>query len=596
MFILSILFLLWVNNSTITLATPQSPTSIPKHLNILGDTDEIEGAEIPNEYHLLWDGKLFIIGPEAGGWVEDNKYTGEYLCARLKLLLHCECSVLGEVRIVQVSCEGDYHIGRVKWFADNHNLDILQNTAYSMKVDDNTLDYEIAASRHDPDSALDDPENLNDLSWNIDILDSTIDDSFDVGYSGEGVHLFIFDTGFTLNYERTDDFPIGVKLAPKDQHWHPGSDEHDAFFDCNGHGTQVAFLAGGKFRSVAPNVIVHIVRISSCKGCREPAQCDGGGTSYSSYTFRAVNWVIETVKNLGIKKAIVSRSFSTSKPDSATYKSYSRAAQALAENDILWVASAGNTNSTRCVEDYCKNLADPSVICPQTNGPNETYFDDNALIVGALDPDGTKAGYSSWGSCVTQWMYGSEILGVPPPSFQDPPPPDSSAYSAFELRGTSFATPLAAGVAALFLEASKYVVSVEDLKSAVNSTMTIEGLMPPNHASGFEVAYDLDNVSELSLSGIGGNDGGDDSRFYYCAPHSGQTAVFMISKCFFKNRDSCIDAATFCSWVSVPGTTCQARSKRYFALYNVLCKTIPNACRLFSSFLCVDTSVEKWIG
>jgi len=556
----------------------------------LDDVDEVEVAEIPNEYHLLWDGKLFIIGPEAGGWVEDNKYTGEYLCARLKLLLYCECSVLGEVRIVQASCPGNYHVGRIKWFAEKHNLQILHNTVYTIKTDDKPLDYEIAASES---SLLDDPENLNELAWNIDILDSSIDDNLEIGYTGEGVHLFIFDTGFTLSYARTDDFPNGVKLAPMDQHWHPGSDEHDAFFDCNGHGTQVTFLAGGKFRSVAPDVTVHVVRISSCEGCREPARCEGGGTSYSSYTFRAVNWVIETVKREGIKKAIVSRSFSTSKPDSATYKSYSRAAQALAENDILWVASAGNTNSTRCVEDYCKTLEDPTIICPQTNGPNETYFDVNALIVGALDPSGSKASYSSWGSCVTQWMYGSEILGVPPPSAQDPPPPNSPQYSAFELRGTSFATPLAAGIGALFLEASKYVVSVEDLKRAVNGTMAIVGEMPPNHASGFEVTYDLDNVTELSLVGTGGDK--DDGRFYYCAPNTERKMVFMISKCFFKNEDACIDAASYCSWVSVPGTVCQARSKRYFALYNVLCKTIPNACRLFSSFLCVDPTVEKWI-
>eukprot|EP00915_Cephaloidophora_sp_WS-2016_P001379 GHVH01001951.1.p1 GENE.GHVH01001951.1~~GHVH01001951.1.p1 ORF type:complete len:407 (+),score=46.28 GHVH01001951.1:99-1319(+) len=379
---------------------------------------EGEPTEHPNHYELLWSDRTLILGPEAGG-SHDNDATGRYLCRRLTRLVNCVCHHLPNVRSLSVACHGD-RFNLVSWFSTKHHMTMLK---------DNVTVTRRRIQVHDESpilSAVEDEENQRGTrAWHTDMLDSTSDGHLNVNYSGEGVHLFVMDTGFSSYYERTLEFPIGVRLAPADQHWHPGSDDHDAFFDCNGHGTQVGFLAGSLNRSVAPNVTIHIVRISSCPQCSIPAQCEEDESySYSSYTFRAIQWIIETVKNHKIQKAIVSRSFSTSVPDSDAYQYYSAAAQILAENDILWVASAGNDNSSRCARNYCEGKPD----CPKVNNKTDPIFDDNALIVGAINRDGSRSEFSSYGSCVSQWMYGSGIVGVPPPTNDPPPPIGSNEY------------------------------------------------------------------------------------------------------------------------------------------------------------------------
>lgn len=551
----------------------------------LQETEEVETANVSTrKFDLVWPSNQYVVGPQGGQWAHDNEASGMYYCDDLtSFILGCECHVYSQVRAIEVTCDAPDALSRMEAFANAHRLEMIEDTETHMvyQGDEEDLTYNITEQDLE---LLESPEGANNIAWHVDYLDGEGDDVFDMDYSGEGVHLFILDTGFDKHYERTDAFPDGVRLAPPEQHWHPEADEHDAFFDCNGHGTQVAFLAGGRFRSVAPNVTLHIARISTCPECTEPAKC-GGGTSYSSYTFRAVNWVISTVKALNIKKAVVSRSFSTSSPDSATYKTYTMSAQALAENDILWVASAGNSNKTRCVEDYCKTKDKP---CPNIGSYGGALYDETALIVGATKQSGQKASFSNWGGCVAQWMYGAGLKGVPPPSNNAAPASNSSAYDKYNLDGTSFAAPLAAGVAALFLEASEDIVATPDLKKAMVDSMIVEGSItsPPGN---FSVSYDLDSISELSEKGDDTDDEID--KFYFCAPKDNR---YYFSHCTFKNKETCIQAGASCVWKAVAATTCQARSTRYFAIYNVLCKTIPNACQRFSSFICVDTSLEPF--
>lgn len=94
-----------------------------------------------------------------------------------------------------------------------------------------------------------------------------------------------------------------------------------------------------------------------------------------------------------------------------------------ADNGTIMFAAAGNAN---------RNLPDDAVQRPATRTPR-------TLTVGATNADGTKAGFSSWGSSVNVWAPGVSI----------PVGPTPTAMGGASLSGTSFSTPLAAGVAAM---------------------------------------------------------------------------------------------------------------------------------------------------
>ncbi|AXJ09948.1 S8 family serine peptidase [Arthrobacter sp. PM3] len=111
-----------------------------------------------------------------------------------------------------------------------------------------------------------------------------------------------------------------------------------------------------------------------------------------------------------------------------------------ADNGVLMIASAGNDNIS---------LPDDSVLRPATRTPR-------ALTVGALNDDGTKAGFSNYGSSVGLWAPGVNIPVVPTPMSLTGSLPS----------GTSFSAPLVAGVAAMMRYANP-ALSVDQLRDTL---------------------------------------------------------------------------------------------------------------------------------
>jgi Subtilase family len=114
-----------------------------------------------------------------------------------------------------------------------------------------------------------------------------------------------------------------------------------------------------------------------------------------------------------------------------------------ADNGTIMFAAAGNEN---------RHLPDDAVQRPATRTPR-------ALTVGATNADGTKASFSSWGTSVDVWAPGVGIPVGPTPSAPAGSSPD----------GTSFATPLTAGIAAM-IRSVNGALDVDEIRDLIVST------------------------------------------------------------------------------------------------------------------------------
>ncbi|TCO62073.1 S8 family peptidase [Actinocrispum wychmicini] len=114
-----------------------------------------------------------------------------------------------------------------------------------------------------------------------------------------------------------------------------------------------------------------------------------------------------------------------------------------ADNGTIMFAAAGNDNIS---------LPDDAVKRPASRTPR-------ALTIGALNDDGTKAGFSNYGSSVDLWAPGVNIPLVPNPGAMDGKP----------LSGTSFSAPLTAGVAAMVRAANPNLTMDQVRDTLVNT-------------------------------------------------------------------------------------------------------------------------------
>ena len=125
-------------------------------------------------------------------------------------------------------------------------------------------------------------------------------------------------------------------------------------------------------------------------------------------------------------------------------RSWDRTFQFAFDNDVVMVAAAGNASlDLPHADDHVR---------PATRTPG-------VLTVGALDQAGNAASFSNFGSSVWLWAPGTSIPVAP-----DPVSPQGSLVS-----GTSFASPIVAGVAAMM----RYVnagLSAEEIRRTLIDT------------------------------------------------------------------------------------------------------------------------------
>lgn len=255
--------------------------------------------------------------------------------------------------------------------------------------------------RRNPNVAYIEPDGLvyktatqnNPPSWGLDRIDQRdlpMDSKYVYQNEGQGVNIYIIDTGIKFNHQEYNGRAFsGYDFVDND---------NDAS-DCDGHGTHVAGTAAGTNVGVAKKATLYAVRV---------LDCNGSGT-YSG-VIAGIDWVTQN----HVKPAVANMSLGGG---------YSSSVNTAVNNSVaagvVYAVSAGNSNSSAC------NYSPASAA--------------DAITVGATESNDKRASYSNYGSCVDIFAPGSGIYSST----------INGGYASWN--GTSMASPHVAGVAALYL-------------------------------------------------------------------------------------------------------------------------------------------------
>ncbi|MBI4409065.1 MAG: S8 family serine peptidase [Gemmatimonadetes bacterium] len=258
------------------------------------------------------------------------------------------------------------------------------------------------------------------------------------GATGQEVHLYIVDSGVRGGHQEWTYSRIGNSAAFIKWSWDPSPT-----IDQLGHGTAVAGAAAGSRIGVAKAATIHSVRID-----------DGDRGAYESDIIAGLDWVAANY----IRPAVTNLSYDQNSGAIAS------AITGVVNQGITFVTVAGNGNGA----DACN---------PSTRVAT-------VITVGATTVNDYRASYSNIGPCVDLFAPGGGVYGY------------HNGYGLLELAsnagnedyrfssGTSFASPVAAGVAALILDQrpSLSPVGVANLMvdSATENVISDAGTGSPN--------------------------------------------------------------------------------------------------------------------
>jgi len=250
------------------------------------------------------------------------------------------------------------------------------------------------------------------------------------------VVVAVLDTGVDYNHEDLTEnmWRRPEKMAPYHDNELGTIDDQDGFnaidgsdpMDDNGHGTHCAGIIGAEGENnlgiAGVNWKVQIMPLKFM---------NAGGSGSTKDAIEAINYVIDR-KKAGVNVRIISASWGSTQKSRALGEVIRKAY----ENDILFVAAAGNSSV-----DNDRNPHYPS-----------SYDSPNVVSVAALDRHDALASFSN---------YGAKSVAIAAPGVDILSTWLDNAYE--EKSGTSMATPVVSGVAALIL-AEQPQMSVDDLK------------------------------------------------------------------------------------------------------------------------------------
>ena len=267
-------------------------------------------------------------------------------------------------------------------------------------------------------------EQVADLGWHLDRLDQLnlpLDSQYQPINSGEGVDLYILDSG--INYDH-EEFQGRAKYAGYDpvDNYYP-RDPAQLGRDCHGHGTHVASLAGGATYGSAGKVNLFSVRVLDCNN-RAPWSIVLDGLDYTAK-------MINRRKRL----AVVSMSLGGNMQQSAN-----NASTAIYKSGVPVIVAAGNSRL-----DACRFTPAGAV---------------GMITVGGTTKSDNLYAFSNMGRCVDIFSPGSRILGAG----------YSCRNCTTSLSGTSMATPIVSGIVAMNLQRYPLLNPDEMLKLLINQS------------------------------------------------------------------------------------------------------------------------------
>lgn len=234
--------------------------------------------------------------------------------------------------------------------------------------------------------------------WGLDRADQRslpLSGSYSYAQDGSGVHAYVIDTGILAGHTDFGGRVIGGYTV---------FDDGIGTSDCDGHGTHVAGTVAGATWGVAKAAALVPVRV---------LDCTGSGTL--SGVIAGIDWVIANA----VRPAVINMSLGSSSSQAVD----AAVANAVAQG-IPVIVAAGNSRGNACNESPAR--------------------EPTAFTIGATDSNDTMASYSNYGTCVDLFAPGSAITSTW----------NSSVTATETISGTSMASPHAAGLAALVLQAN----------------------------------------------------------------------------------------------------------------------------------------------
>ena len=254
------------------------------------------------------------------------------------------------------------------------------------------------------------------FSWGIDRVDynsASLDNNFCAGYTGNGTHIYILDTGVSPHLTFT---------GRVNQSWSWYTEDNVPLGDGNGHGTHVAGLAASALYGTATSATIHNIQV-----------LDSGGTGSFASIAAGLLWVYEH----GQVPGVINMSLGAS----GIYIEYvaELISSLLVDRGIITVVSAGNAHA-----DACDSF--PAAV-PQ------------ALTVASSSYGDYLSSFSNYGVCVDVIAPGTSIISS-----------IGSGTDAVALSGTSMAAPVTAGLLALVQEKVVLEVAAVTRHSSVHGT------------------------------------------------------------------------------------------------------------------------------
>nr|XP_054752684.1 extracellular serine proteinase-like [Lytechinus pictus] len=263
-------------------------------------------------------------------------------------------------------------------------------------------------------------------SWGLDRIDQLslpLDDVYTPIGDGNGVDVYVIDTGININHV---DYQGRSALG------------FDAFggtgADCNGHGTHCAGTVAGTDYGVAKAANIFGVRVLNCMG----------SGSWSGVV-AGCEWVAENANGPSVASMSLGGGASTTVDD---------AIQVMIDAGITVAVAAGNDDDNAC--DYSPARAV------------------EAITVGATDSSDDRAYFSNYGTCVDIFAPGVSITSAW----------IGGSTASNTISGTSMACPHVAGAAAIVLGINGTItpaeVTYEILTKSISGVVSDPGFGSPN--------------------------------------------------------------------------------------------------------------------